>query len=52
MKQIFPLVKKYGGMVIALALDEQGIPPTAQGRIAVVEKLYAEAAKYAGGGES
>lgn len=46
MKQIFPLVKKYGGMVIALALDEQGIPPTAQGRIAVVEKLYAEAAKY------
>ncbi len=46
MKQIFPLVKKYGGMVIALALDEQGIPPTAEGRIAVVEKLYAEAAKY------
>ena len=46
MKQIFPLVKKYGGMVIALALDEEGIPPTAQGRIAVVEKLYAEAAKY------
>ena len=46
MKQIFPLVKKYGGMVIALALDEQGIPPTAQGRIEVVEKLYAEAAKY------
>ena len=46
MKQIFPLVKKYGGMVIALALDEEGIPATAQGRIAVVEKLYAEAAKY------
>ena len=46
MKQIFPLVKKYGGMVIALALDEQGIPPTAEGRIAIVEKLYAEAAKY------
>ena len=46
MKQIFPLVKKYGGMVIALALDEEGIPPTAEGRIKVVEKLYAEAAKY------
>ena len=46
MNQIFPLVKKYGGMVIALALDEEGIPPTAEGRIAVVEKLYAEAAKY------
>ncbi|MBP5359609.1 MAG: homocysteine S-methyltransferase family protein [Treponema sp.] len=46
MKQIFPLVKKYGGMVVALALDEDGIPETAQGRIAVVEKLYAKAAEY------
>ena len=46
MKQVFPLVKKYGGMVVALALDENGIPETADGRISVVEKLYAEAAKY------
>ncbi|MBO7637516.1 MAG: homocysteine S-methyltransferase family protein, partial [Treponema sp.] len=46
MKQVFPLVKKYGGMVVALALDEDGIPETAQGRIAVVEKLYAKAAEY------
>lgn len=46
MKQIFPLVKKYGGMVVALALDEQGIPPTAQGRCDIVDKLYASAAEY------
>lgn len=46
MEQIFPLVKKYGGMVVALALDEDGIPETAEGRIRVVEKLYAKAAEY------
>ena len=46
MNQIFPLVKKYGGMVVALALDENGIPETAEGRIQIVERLYSEAAKY------
>ena len=46
MKEIFPLVKKYGGMVVALALDESGIPETAEARIEVVEKLYKTAAEY------
>ncbi|MCR4900168.1 MAG: dihydropteroate synthase, partial [Treponema sp.] len=46
MKQVFPLVKKYGGMVVALALDEDGIPETAEERIKVVEKLYNTAAEY------
>ncbi len=46
MKQVFPLVKKYGGIVVALALDEGGIPPTAEGRIAIVEKIYKTAATY------
>ncbi|MDO4325184.1 MAG: homocysteine S-methyltransferase family protein [bacterium] len=46
MNQVFPLVKKYGGVVVALALDEDGIPKTAEGRIAVAKKIYAEAAKY------
>lgn len=46
MDQVFPLVKKYGGVVVALALDEGGIPKTADGRIAVAKKIYAEAAKY------
>lgn len=43
---IFPLVQKYGGMVVALLLDEDGIPETAQGRIAIARKILAEAAKY------
>lgn len=46
MKSIFPLVKKYGGMVVSLTIDEGGIPETAEGRIAIVEKLYKTAAEY------
>lgn len=46
MEQIFPLVQKYGGVVVALALDEEGIPETADGRIKVAEKIYAKAAEY------
>lgn len=46
MRSIFPLVRKYGGAVIALTLDENGIPETAEGRLAVVEKIVAEAARY------
>ena len=46
MDKIFPLVKKYGGVLVGLTLDENGIPETAEGRIAVAEKIYNEAAKY------
>ncbi len=46
MHEIFPLVKKYGGVVIALTLDESGIPPTAQGRLAVAEKIVSVAEQY------
>lgn len=46
MKQVFPLVKKYGGIVVALALDENGIPDNAEGRIAIVEKIYSTAKTY------
>ncbi len=46
MKAIFPLVKKYGGVVVSLTIDEGGIPETAEGRIAIVEKLYKTAAEY------
>ncbi len=46
MREIFPLVKKYGGVVVALALDEKGIPEDADGRIAVAEKIYRTAAEY------
>ncbi len=46
MEEIFPLVRKYGGVVVGLTLDEDGIPETAEGRIAIVEKIYATAARY------
>ena len=46
MEAIFPLAKKYGGVVVALTLDEQGIPSTAEARVGVARKILAEAAKY------
>ncbi len=46
MSAIFPLVKKYGGVCVALTLDEDGIPETADGRVQVAKKILAEAAKY------
>lgn len=46
MRQIFPLVQKYGGTVVGLALDEAGIPDTAEGRLAVAKKIYDTAAQY------
>lgn len=46
MDAVFPLVKKYGGAVVALCLDESGIPPTAEGRLAIAKKIVTEAAKY------
>lgn len=46
MEAIFPLVKKYGGVVVALTLDENGIPDTADGRIAIAEKIINTAQEY------
>ncbi|MBQ9806945.1 MAG: homocysteine S-methyltransferase family protein [Clostridia bacterium] len=46
MQAIFPLVQKYGGVVIALTLDECGIPDTAQGRFAIAERILKTAAEY------
>ncbi|MBQ5805897.1 MAG: homocysteine S-methyltransferase family protein, partial [Lachnospiraceae bacterium] len=46
MEAVFPLVKKYGGVVVALCLDEDGIPETADGRIAIAKKIYDTAAEY------
>ena len=44
--KVFPLIQKYGGVVIGLALDENGIPADAEGRVQVAKKIIAEAAKY------
>ena len=46
MEQIFPLVKKYGGTVVALTLDETGIPETTAGRIEIAKKILDTAKKY------
>ena len=46
MDAIFPLVKKYGGVVVALTLDESGIPSTAEGRLAIARRILAEAETY------
>lgn len=46
MAAVFPLVKKYGGMVVALTLDENGIPDSADGRVAIAQKILDEAARY------
>ncbi|MBQ7384820.1 MAG: homocysteine S-methyltransferase family protein, partial [Clostridia bacterium] len=46
MATVFPLAKKYGGLVVALTLDENGIPERAEQRVAIAEKILAEAERY------
>ena len=46
MDAVFPLVKKYGGVVIGLTLDERGIPSKAADRLKIAQKIYKEAARY------
>lgn len=46
MQTILPLVKKYGAAVVALTMDEKGIPLTAQERFAVAERIVSRAADY------
>lgn len=45
MEAILPLVRKYGAAVVGLALDEGGIPKTAEGRFQIAEKILANAEK-------
>lgn len=46
MDAVFPLVKKYGGVVIALAMDKSGIPETAEGRVKVALRIIERAKEY------
>ena len=46
MRAVFPLVKKYGGTVIALTLDEDGIPDTADGRVEIAKRIIEVANEY------
>ena len=45
MREILPLVKKYGGVLIALTIDENGIPETAAGRLAIARNIVRECEK-------
>ena len=46
MDSIFPLIKKYGGVAVALTLDENGIPSTARGRADIAKRIISEAESY------
>ena len=46
MDAVFPLAAKYGGLIVALTLDDQGIPSTAEGRIEIAKKILARASEY------
>lgn len=46
MDAVFPLVQKYGGVVVCLTLDESGIPDSAQGRLAIAQRIMRRAAQY------
>lgn len=46
MRAVFPLAKKYGGVVVGLTLDETGIPETVEGRVAIAKKIIDTAAQY------
>lgn len=46
MEAIFPLMKKYGGVAVALTLDENGIPETADGRVEIAERIIRTAEEY------
>ena len=46
MSAVFPLAKKYGGLIVALTLDENGIPSTAEGRLDIARKILSRAADF------
>jgi 5-methyltetrahydrofolate--homocysteine methyltransferase len=46
MERIFPLVKKYGALVVGLTLDEDGIPPTAPGRLEIARRIRDTAVSF------
>ena len=46
MEKIFPLVKKYGGVLVALTLDEGGIPESAEGRVKIAKRILCRAEEY------
>ena len=46
MERILPVIAKYGAAIVGLTLDENGIPPTAEGRFRIAEKIMNRALSY------
>ena len=46
MENVFPLAKKYGGVIVALTLDESGIPETPEGRLEIALRILETAKEY------
>ena len=46
MDSVCPLAKKYGGLIVALTLDDSGLPSTAEERFEIAKHILAEAEKY------
>ena len=46
MSSVLPLVAKYGGAVVALTLDESGIPPSAEGRLDIAKRIVERGRQY------
>ncbi|MBQ3573607.1 MAG: homocysteine S-methyltransferase family protein, partial [Clostridia bacterium] len=46
MQKILPIAAKYGAAIVALTLDDNGIPETAEERLSVAEKIINRAKSY------
>ena len=46
MDKIFPIAKKYGAVVLGLAMDKNGVPKTAEERLAIAERIVARARDF------
>lgn len=46
LREVLPVVKKYGAAVIGLTLDENGIPDTAEGRLEIARRIVDRAEEY------
>lgn len=44
--KILPLAKKYGAAILALALDDEGLPETAEKRLSIIKKIVERAEGY------
>ena len=51
LSSVLPLLKKYGGVCVALTMDESGIPADAEGRVAIAKRIADRAARLGIGAE-